>query len=477
MAEDAFVHAAIIRIDKELQKLSGQSESSPTPAAVGRLQYEVLVENKAWVKLEREGPSVLTWEESEILVKKESESGVIQFLTPYLQKITEQASLDLGLPLRLVNSERHCWIQSSGLKKLAPDMFICHPAFYQLDRTSKDKEFDGEGFLFGKLADNILRDGLEVCAVEGKVHIGPQDFEALGDGINYSSCISIFGRTQEADIPLDKTRIMTNKVMLIASNGFWLVTCRGGQALKCEYGSWTDPGSTGSILLFIKERTQETPRRWETAIEKLLSKLGLSLLEPAYGNGISTCFLGRGGGARVFRVLNRNGEECALKCVSSEKEWRKLRVELDTFKELKDNLEQSDCAVKLCGSFVEKTERSYAGLLFQPVGVKLPQSKTAIESAINGLKALCLAGICHHDARKPNVIWSKEKAVWLDFESAYSVETAAEKEEAFVSDLQTFVASFGEGIDTMKQEFRLKAVAFWSSGSRDIFFNLSVLWK
>lgn len=88
-----------------------------------------------------------------------------------------------------------------------------------------------------------------------------------------------------------------------------------------------------------------------------------------------------------------------------------------------------------------------------------------------------MAGVCHHDARKPNVIWSEERAVWLDFESAYGVETTAEKEEAFVSDLQTFVASFGKGIDTTKQDFRSKAAAFWSTDSKHIFSDLSVLWK
>lgn len=174
------------------------------------------------------------------------------------------------------------------------------------------------------------------------------------------------------------------KVMLIASNGFWLLTCRAGQALTCEYGSWTDPGSEGGILDFIKKPSTKSPRRWETAIENLLSKLELTLQEPDYSNGMSSCFLGRGGGARVFRVLNRSGEQCALKCVSSEKEWRKISEEHKTLLELKEKLEQSKCAVKLSGSFLKKTERSYAGLVLQPVGVELPQSKRAIESAVMG---------------------------------------------------------------------------------------------
>lgn len=65
--------------------------------------------------------------------------------------------------LVLVNTEQHAYFEdphNGAASKL--DMLVTHPLFYKYAQSESDKKYSGDGFLFGKGADWMLRDCWEV---------------------------------------------------------------------------------------------------------------------------------------------------------------------------------------------------------------------------------------------------------------------------------------------------------------------------
>ncbi len=415
---------------------------------------------------------MLCLEEYEALQASTNESMVIQYLTPHLQKLVIKAGEGLGKSLRLVNSENHPWVETIGDPK-KPDMFIAHPAVYKLVKTSADEKCDGAKFLFGIPGSFDLRDMMEVPIIEAKRLIGPEDFQAFGEGIDYVSCLCAFD--EESDVPLDKQRILSTKCILIASNGFWLVNFESTIPIHCLHGTWTDAGSAQAIVDFIQYKRPEIERLWESALENLMTKFEVHLIEPDY-HGEMSSFLGMGADGRVFRVLDSKDNEYAMKCAASLDGISKLREEWLVHEKFGERLSNCKCAAKL-HKWHFNDEKKFAGLLFTPVGKPLQQKKYAIQSAVEGLKLLCSAGIQHNDARLPNVIWANHQAVWVDFRRSFGIDSKLQGGKSFVQSLKVFVESCNAGIKTNGAEFDMAASNYYLNDDFDaISFYLRPVW-
>jgi hypothetical protein len=445
-----------------LQRLNLGGELSPSAATIGEKHFRALSAQKNWIKLQGHGPAVLLQHQQEELSGSHNESSVICYLTPHLQAMVKEAAVGLERPLRLVNSERHAWLQTSGDSK-APDMFIAHPAVHELVKTEGDKDYDGSNFLFGKPGGWDLRDIMEVPIIEAKRAIGPQDFEGLGEVINYVSCLCAF---KGEDAPVDKERILSTKCMLIASNGFWLIKFEASIPIHCLYGTWVDAGSRQAIVDFIQYMKPDIDRLWENAIDNLVDQFEVTLAEPEYQKKPS-CFLGRGADGRVFRVCDSNGQEYAMKCVASKDRFSRVREEWFAYDKVQKRLDLSNSAAKLCKSYFDEGNK-FAGLLYQPVGEPLPKTKYAMKSAIEGLKLLCAAGVRHDDTRLPNVIWVEKKAFWIDFRSAFPTDSKLQGQESFVQSVMVLAESCHVGIDVAGPKFREAASTYYVNGDFNV---------
>ncbi len=441
-----------------LQRLNLDGELSPSPATIGEKHFRALSIQKNWIKLQGHGPAVLLQHQLEELSGSINESSVIHYLTPHLQGMVKEAADCLGRPLRLVNSERHAWLQTSGDSK-APDMFIAHPAVHELVKTEGDKVYDGSSFLFGKPGGWDLRDTMEVPIVEVKRAIGPRDFEGFGEVINYVSCLCVF---KGKDAPLDKERILSTKCMLVASNGFWLIRFEASIPIYCLHGSWVDPGSRQAIVDFIQYMKPDIDRQWENAIDSLVDQFEATLVEPKYQE-IASSFLGRGADGRVFRVCDSNGQEYAMKCVVSKEGFSRIQEEWFAYDKVQQRLELSNSTAKLCKSYFDEGMK-FAGLLYQPVGKPLPAAKYAMESAIQGLKLLCAAGVRHDDTRLPNVVWANDKAIWIDFRSAFPIDSELQGQQSFVQSVMVLAESCHVGIHVADPKFREAVSTYYVIG-------------
>jgi predicted Ser/Thr protein kinase len=444
------------------QALKIRRESSPKPAAVGKCHFNALKIQNNWVKLQGQGPPVLLSQDYAAVQTLHNESAVVQYLTPYLQKLVMEAEKGLGKPLKLVNSENHPWIRTIGDKK-KPDMFIAHPAVYKLNKSPADAKYDGENFLFGAPGSHDLRDMMEVPIIEAKPKIGNQDFQAFGEAIDYMSCLSVLGEVD--GVPEDEERILSSKGMLIASNGFWLIKFESAIPIHCLHGVWTDPGSAQAIVDFIQYKRPDLERVWEDAISHMISIFEVDLIEPDYEGELSS-FLGMGADGRVFRVCDpKDKMQYAMKCVASDKGFKSLRQEYMFHELYGERLSKSKSAAKLHKSYFHDKNK-IAGLLFTPVGEELPETKYAMESAVEGLRLLCSAGVRHNDTRLPNVVWMKNdrKAVWVDFQRSFGIDSKLQGELYFVQSLEVFAESCNAGIEIADPCFSSAASKYYRDG-------------
>jgi hypothetical protein len=428
-----------VRIGRIEALLSRDPQSTPTASTVGKRQYEALCSTGKWNALRGQGEQVLTDEElSQAKIIRE-ESELVKWFTPHLKKLVDAASLAIASPLVLVNTERHAWVEDPHRGALSkPDMLIAHPAFVRSNLTDGDAKYNGEGFIFGQCAHWDLRDAIEAI-VEWKVDMGANDFSALGEGIDYAR--RIMHHMAEDEVPLDKARLGITRLLLADRKGFQLVSCRNGGASECVVGGWSDPGSRDAVVRFLGDSGQK--RTWVNAIQGLSQHLSLTVTTPAND---TCCFLGRGSCGRVFQFSSDgNPTKLALKVALGDIACSQIHEEKTKFETFLTQLKQAGKYVVTLSSYHVSGEREYAGILLHPVGTQLPRTQDAIIDAIKGLKSLATAGLCHGDARLPNVMWvNGNYATWFDFRT---MSTTRSPEDTFIKDVTTFVESFRVQVD------------------------------
>ena len=449
--------------------------ASPSTCRLGNEQRSTLVATKRWNGVQGPGSAVLSVEQAASRPATTcTESELIQWFTPHVNRLVQLASTSVGSPLVLVNSERHRWVQDSSPFGAAsnPDMFVCHPAFFKSNKSARDSTFDGEDFHFGDLAHWDLRDSV-VAIVEWKSIIGPNDNSALGEGVEYSRRIMHTGNN--TSVPLDDPMVRITRVILADRDNFYLVLCQGGVAIECDWGMWTDAGSEDAIIKFIQNGASH--RRWVDAISSLCIEFQVTLVH----NHDNPCFLGRGACGRVFRVQTNVGCECALKVVLDDSHCSMIHEEESKYESSKDQLAQLGCVVTISRIFTSP-DRKFAGLLSSPVGVSFRRIKQHTVSAVMGLRSLALSGFQHGDARWPNVVIHEGKAVWLDLRTLRLVggDDLHIRDSAFFADLTTFVDSLpGGNVNTGSQAFLGHTRDFLVSGDEDhaLMKELSCLWQ
>jgi hypothetical protein len=412
--------------------------ASPTPSTLGKEQHDTMVRTNRWKHLDGSGDAVLSDDQVSALPSSTcTEAELIQGFTPHLSKLVQQASVKIGSPLVLVNSERHAWVKDPSPvgAPSKPDMFMCHPAFFEPNKTQSDSKHDGKDFLFGACAHWDLRDCIDVI-VEWKCRIGQDDFSALGEGVEYARRISHM--VQSRVVPLDEPMVLITRLILADRTTFYLVLCQNGNATECLWGEWTQCGSVAAIVDFISDGASQT--RWVSVLSSLCKEFGVELVNPSQGK---PCFLGRGSCGRVFRVKKPDDNvEFALKVVLDDTYCSQLHEEVSKYHAHKLNLDKLECVVSIIAHHAS-SDRTFAGLLVGQVGIQCKRTKKDITAAVCGLKKLAKAGFRHGDARLPNVVMQGEKAVWLDLRTLDVVEQTGVKTqiEAFRMDLNTFVKS------------------------------------
>jgi len=450
--------------------------ASPTPSTLGKEQHETMVRTNRWKRLDGSGDAVLSDDQVSALPSSTcTEAELIQGFTPHLSKLVQQASVKIGSPLVLVNSERHAWVKDPSPvgAPSKPDMFMCHPAFFEPNKTESDSKHDGQDFLFGACAHWDLRDCIDVI-VEWKCRIGQDDFSALGEGVEYARRISHM--VQSRGVPLDEPMVLVTRLILADRTTFYLVLCQNGNATECLWGEWTQCGSVAAIVDFISEGASQT--RWVSALSSLCTEFGVEFVNPSQGK---PCFLGRGSCGRVFRVKKPDDNvEFALKVVLDDAYCSKLAEEASKYHAHKKNLDSLECFVSIIAHHAS-SNRTFAGLLVGHVGIQCKRTMKDIVAAVQALRKLAQAGFRHGDARLPNVVMQGEKAVWLDLRTLDIVKETSVKAkiEAFRMDLNTFVESIDASGKVSSDTLGQQVDSFFDSGdpNHSLIRQMSALWQ
>jgi hypothetical protein len=437
------------------QKMASSSiVSSPTPATLGLQAHTDLVKLGRWNSVEKSGSAVLDDCQSLELaaLKCVDESELIQWFTPHLQRVVASASKRMAMPLALVNTERHAWVDDPHKGAPSkPDMLVAHPAFWKLNKTDGDETYDGQEFLFGQCAHFDLRDSV-TAIMEWKVEM-TSGFKALGEGIEYAQRLS-HADPEHPCITADDVSIV--RVIVADRHHFQLLTCMRGHAESCVEGCWAGPGSFEALVSFL---TPEQPP-WVTALEAVFRRFQLKF-QPG------DCFLGRGGTGRVFSVL-QGEERLAVKVSIRDNDCTMLAAEKAAY----DKHCQPELTVSSVDWFMD-SDRRFAALLLGPVGVKLPLTKKAISAAIKALFGLANARLLHGDARFPNVVWvDGERALWLDLRT---LQPSTDPAVSCTHDIITFGASLGLE-NAIKEHFRNKPLKLCAEPEALLLSVFSQLW-
>ena len=428
--------------ERIIDKLTTKEKLSEKLSTIGARQLEIMAERKTLVKFQGTGRAVV--EKGSDLHKalceaksKCSERQIVQLLTPSLQGIVQDVSKLVGYKLVLVNCEVHEWVvdPDKHASDIGPDLFITHPAFFAWKESDDDRNYRGDGYLFGEPPNFHLRDSLQ-----GLVEIKKKlQNSTIGQIMRVADRCS---RTSPFGAPIDEKRVRSNFFLLGDTSQFQLVECLGREAVNCTVGEWTDPGSREAVIHFLAQRALENP--WVNAITKLCSTFSVTVVEPTQQD---RCFLGLGADGRAFQVQSEKGERYALKVALGDSKCSHLQEEHQKYIDFREPLERSESFVSCLGHHVDD-KRHFAGLMIMPVGEPLKRSMKHILSALNSLKALTEAGLKHGDARVQNVVWVMDisKAVWLDLRRA-SKHNGSDQAEVFAEDVTSFVDSLIESSD------------------------------
>ena len=438
-----------------VQRLAGSTVlSSPTVATVGQQAHSDLERVGRWHRVIEEGPPVLDEAQCRELASLEisHESVLIQWFTPHLQRVVGEACKQAEMPLCLMNTERHPWVNDPhGGAKSKPDMLVAHPALCTQNKTEGDAKYDGDGFLFGQCSHFDLRDCV-TAIMEWKVQMSPGDFSGLGEGIEYARRLS---HCDPCNPCVAADDVSTTQVIVADRKGFQLLTCIRGHAESCIVGEWGESGSLRALVSFLRPK----PHAWLQGLESMCQKLNLSATDSS--------FLGRGSTGRVFMAGGH-----AIKVAINDGGCSMLALEHAAHDMFQQQLGKMDVTVS-CTDWVICPERQFAALAVQPVGSELPMTKVAIRSALEGLLVLANADLYHGDAREPNVVWVNGKACWLDLRT---LNKSTDNNASSKRDIVTFATSFGLK-DQIEQFMTLTPWVLCEVPSEELLSVFAPIWR
>jgi hypothetical protein len=427
--------------ERIVDKLAKKGKLSETLSTIGTRQLKILKDRKTYFEFVGTGRAVVEngseLQKALSAAKTEcSERQIVQLLTPSLQGIVQEVSMHVGYKLVLVNCEQHEWVvdPDPSAKDTGPDLFVTHPAFFVWKESVDDKNYGGNGFLFGEPSDWHLRDSLQAFVEIKK--------ELQNATLGQIMCVADRCSRPSSGALIDDKRIRVNFFLLGDTSNFHLVECLGKEAVNCTYGKWTDPGSWEAVVRFLAQQALENS--WVHAITELCRAFSVTLVEPTMQD---RCFLGLGADGRAFQVQSENGERYALKVALGDSKCSHLEGEHAKFIGFSESLAKSRSFVSCLNGHVDD-KRRFAGLLIMPVGEPLEKRMKHILSALNSLKALIATGLKHGDAHVQNVIWVRDmsKAVWLDLRRASKYE-GRDPAEVFAEDATFFVDSLIKSLD------------------------------
>jgi hypothetical protein len=415
-----------VREDKQLALLSDVFSAlrmAPTPTSPAQLAHVTLEAMRASgsiiVAATTEGAPALTVDQQSALRgvgARDSEVGVVKFLTPVLSRLC--IAVDAGggggggvsdpCQPALVNSERVPWLVSPAAAsrpdlRLKPDLFFSWLPFVALRGGTGGQGGAEDGYFFGALGGPALQQ--ERCApalLEAKRgRLRDSDF---GELVAYHRCVP--GRCHG---------------LLFGPEEFWAYESMHGLPVRLVKDAWAAGGSEGRLRAFFAAASAEPPL--VALLRRLLRDLGAV---PRHVKG--RCYLGSGAFGHVFTVaLPGDDAPRALKAV--------LRTDPTPFSaefsRMRDLAERgAPIVAPVQGSlhiYLDEAGEgggeggAYSGgYLMQRVGAPIAAGELrSLTAAFGALRALHLFGAVHGDARLPNLLdMGGGELAWIDLRTA-----------------------------------------------------------
>ena len=320
-------------------------------------------------------------------------------MTRYLQRLFDDKDL------LLVNSEEYKWIVTFSKHPdnfMKPDFFLIKKGL-QIDlgetgsetlvKLRKLPENSDVKYSFGKLNKWCLRDCI-LAVIEFKVKLEPQDFGKLVCYLQHMS--------------RDDSK-STYRGMVCDATDVWLVCCTEGKVDTRIDTTWTSAGSAQLIKRFFSHRNS-----WCSVLDYCCAELKVKL-------SASNSFLGRGSSGRVFRVVDEDNNERAMKIVYSENATHitAVQAEITTLRSIKALGGHTVTVVGEPAYYRNPLNNTITGIgyLMAEVGnvVSVTDHNEQAAELFRELYELHRLNRYHGDPRLPNIIRYNENLLWIDF--------------------------------------------------------------
>lgn len=336
------------------------------------------------------------------------EHKLIVFFTPLLDSVLQSVYPDS----MLLNSEEYKWIKCHDLfpkNNLKPDLSVVLKGL-QVDKAEPDPphlkrlratELPNYEFKFG-YPNWAFLDGLKVV-IEWKGKIEPLDFVAMYRYLLHLS--------------FERDDILFHG-LLCDSKGFYVFECISKRIREnVRWYLWDKPGSLDAIKVAFSPNCQDS--KWATLLRHALSSdLSIQLTN-------SDAFLGGGAFGRVFKVLDNNGNERALKIVLTHRHSKHTPQQLklmccNEFNAMEDlQMARQYVVAPVADSlkqFIHEDVLFGMYYLLQEVGRPVDKEiRQEVKLAFRALAGIHNVGRYHGDARIVNSVIVSSAAKWVDF--------------------------------------------------------------
>jgi hypothetical protein len=312
----------------------------------------------------------------------------------------------------LLNSEEYKWIKCYDLfpkNNLKPDLTVVlkglqvdkaepDPHYLKVLRTTEVPDYE---FKFG-YPNWAFLDGLKVV-IEWKGKIEPKDFVVMYRYLLHLS--------------FERNDILFHG-LLCDSEGFYIFECFSDCIREnIHWYLWDKPGSLDAIKEAFSPNFKDS--NWGTLLRNALSSdLSIQLTD-------SDAFLGGGAFGRVFKVLNSDGNERALKIILTHRHSKHTPQQLkqmccNEFNAMEDlQGAQQYVVVPVPDSLREFVHEDVLfGMYYLLTEVGKPvnkESKEEVKLAFNALAGIHSVCRYHGDAKIVNCVIINNTAKWVDF--------------------------------------------------------------
>jgi hypothetical protein len=387
------------------------ADSPLSDTGLGQHVHDTLKRLRRIVKAEGgEGDPVLTHDQLEVLKACPREKDVVEFLTPFLDKLCVSAGGD-SCPAILVNSEELEWLAQPGTHvKFKPDLFLSWTPFVTFHKLVGKGVVARAGSHFGRLGGAALQ---YIGCVGGLCEAKRENFKVthFGELCRYHACL--------------KDAVCLG--MVFDNTKFWLYESAGRNPSELIQAVWGQPGAGKSVSDFFS-RVQEP--QLLVLLRALLRDLDV---EPVHINGV--CYLGSGAYGHAFTVQRRGtgpgAAPLALKAIITTP--ARVSHVANEFTTLQRAAAQSDRVVGVAGDLQLRAygslgDGSFAGGGFLLASVGEPFAVSVQRDCVRAFEALAdlhAAGVVHGDPRVPNLVCVGRELKWIDLSASALAFTAA----------------------------------------------------